>query len=163
MGSFDKSSGGLGWIELVGGALKWCGAGDITEFGGKDNIEEPEEWGHIRTLLASWHRLDPSAHGLELSEVRSLLYPEEVVEILRKGGKPPPSSFGDWHAERAAIQALARTPDRMVPDTTKLGNHMRPYINRWFRVGDRDRSFARAISPATGKSYVPARWKVEER
>jgi putative DNA primase/helicase len=163
MGSFDQASGGLGWIELVGGALKWAGAGDITEFSGKENIEEPEEWGHARTLLGSWPRIDTAGLGVPLSAVLSLIYPQDVIEALRKGAAVPKVHDLEWGDQRAAIQSLSRCPDRAIPDSTKLGNAIKPFLGRWFHVAGHERRFVHAISPATGKAFVPARWKVEER
>jgi hypothetical protein len=162
MGSFDRASGGLGWIELVGGSLKWAGAGDITQFSGKENIEEPEEWGHARVLLGAWPRIDTIGHGQTTSTVLATLYTHDVVEAIRKGQQPPKDS-NDWTDQRAAVQALSKCPDRAVPDSTKLGNAMRPFKDRWFQVGGRERRFVHAISPTTLKAFVPARWKVEER
>jgi hypothetical protein len=162
MGSFDRASGGLGWIELVGGSLAWAGAGDITQFSGKENIDEPEEWGHARTLLGAWGRIDVGGSGATLSSVIATLYPQEAIEVIRKGGQPPMAN-PDWTNERAAAQALSRCPDRAIPDSTKLGNAMRPFIGRWFQVSGRERRFVHAISPTTAKPYVPARWKLEER
>lgn len=46
MGSFAE------WTRLVGGALVWCGAGDITAYSGKESVTEPEEWSALRTLVA---------------------------------------------------------------------------------------------------------------
>jgi hypothetical protein len=166
MGSFDRASGGLGWIELVGGSIAWCEAGDITQFSGKENVEEPEEWSHVRTLLANWPQLDTNGGGLPLSSLLSLLYTSDVVEHIRKGTRGSEGEQ-DWRAERvdcrAALQALARCPDRAIPDSTKLGNGLRPYVGRWLAAGGKERRFAHALSPATGKPFVPARWKVEER
>lgn len=166
MGSFDRATGGLGWIELVGGSLAWCGAGDITQFSGKENVEEPEEWSHARTLLANWAHLDANGQGLPLSGLLSLLYTSDVVEHIRKGTRGNDGEQ-DWRADRAdcraALQALARCPDRAIPDSTKLGNGLRPYVGRWLAAGGRERRFVHAISPNTGKPFVPARWMVEER
>jgi hypothetical protein len=166
MGSFDRASGGLGWIELVGGSLMWCEAGDITQFSGKENVEEPEEWSHVRTLLANWAQLDTNGYGLPLSSLLALLYTSDVIEHIRKGTRGDESEQ-DWRAERidcrAALQALARCPDRAIPDSTKLGSGLRPYVGRWLAAGGKERRFVHAISPATGKPFVPARWKVEER
>lgn len=166
MGSFDRASGGLGWIELIGGAIAWSGAGDITQFSGKENAEEPEEWAHVRTLLGHWRFLDPNGASLPLSSLLSLLYTSEVVEHIRKGTRGDEGSQ-DWRSERIeareALQSLARCPDRAIPDTTKLGNGLRPYVDRWFSAAGKERRFVHALSPTTGKPYVPARWKVEDR
>jgi hypothetical protein len=166
MGSFDRASGGLGWIELIGGAIAWCGAGDITQFSGKENAEEPEEWSHVRTLLGGWQLLDPNMQGLPLSSLLASLYTSDVIEHVRKGTRGNEGEQ-DWRSERvdarAALQALARCPDRAIPDSTKLGNGLRPYAGRWMLANGKERRFAHAISPATGKPFVPARWKVEER
>lgn len=166
MGSFDRASGGLGWIELIGGCIAWCDAGDITHFSGKENAEEPEEWSHARTLLGSWQLLDPGLQGVTLSSLLAALYTSDVVEHIRKGTRGNEGEQ-DWRPERvdarAALQALARCPDRAIPDSTKLGNGLRPYAGRWMLANGRERRFVHAISPATGKPFVPARWKVEER
>jgi hypothetical protein len=166
MGSFDRASGGLGWIELVGGSIAWCDAGDITQFSGKENVEEPEEWSHVRALLANWSQLDTNGQGLPLSSLLALLYTSDVLEHIRKGTRGNEGEQ-DWRSERvdcrAALQALARCPDRAIPDSTKLGNGLRPYVGRWLAAGGRERRFVHAISPTTGKAFVPARWKVEER
>lgn len=160
--SFDKSSGGLGWADLIGGALAWVGAGDITTFCAKENSSEPDDWGHIRTLLAAWPRLDPNGTGITLASAISSLFTEEVMEIIRKGGTPPPTTYGDWGAERSAIQALARCRDRDIPDSAKLGNGLRPYKDRWFEVGGKMRHFIHAKGK-DGAPCRPARWKVEEK
>lgn len=166
MGSFDRSSGGLGWIELIGGAIAWCDAGDITAFSGKENVEEPEEWSHVRALLGNWAQLDPGGYGMPLSGLLSLLYTSDVLEHIRKGTRGNEGEQ-DWRSDRvdcrAALQALARCADRAIPDSTKLGNGLRPYVGRWLAAGGKERRFVHAISPATGKAFVPARWKVEER
>lgn len=166
MGSFDSSSGGLGWIELIGGALAWCEAGDITQFSGKENAEEPEDWAHVRTLLSSWRYIDTQNQGIALSGLLSTLYPGDVIEHIRKGTRGDMTEQ-DWRSERvdsrAALQALSRCPDRAIPDSTKLGNGLRPYVDRWFMAGGKERRFVHALSPTTGKPFVPARWKVEER
>lgn len=166
MGSFDRASGGLGWVELVGGSIAWCGGGDITKFSGKENVEEPEEWSHVRTLLANWANLDVNGHGLPLSALLSLLYTSDVADHVRKGTRGD-FTEQDWRPERvecrAALQMLSRCPDRAIPDSTKLGNGLRPYVGRWLAAGGKERRFVHAMSPTTGKAFVPARWKMEER
>lgn len=166
MGSFDSASGGLGWIELIGGALAWCDAGDITQFSGKENAEEPEEWAHVRTLLSSWQHIDTQRQGVTLSGLLATLYTSDVIEHIRKGTRGDMTEQ-DWRSERvdsrAALQSLSRCPDRAIPDSTKLGNGLRPYVDRWFMAGGKERRFVHALSPTTGKPFVPARWKVEER
>lgn len=176
MGSFDRSSGGLGWIELIGGSLawvikafnerhpEWAVGHDITSFSGRENIEEPEEWGHVRTLLSAWSWIDPAKQGLTMSSVNAFLYPSNVIEHIRKGTVGEGIDWTDDRSNvRAAIQALSRCPDRLIPDTTKAGNALKPFTGRWFGAGGRERRFVHVNSPSTGKPFVPARWKMEER
>ena len=166
MGSFDRASGGLGWIELIGGTLAWCGAGDITQFSGKENADEPEEWSHVRTLLSNWTLVDTTRQGVPLSTVLSTLYTSDVIDHVRKGTRGNEGEQ-DWRSERvecrSALQSIAHCPDRALPDSTKIGNGLRPYVGRWLAAGGKERRFVHAISPTTGKPFVPARWKVEER
>ena len=166
MGSFDRASGGLGWIELIGGAIAWCDAGDITQFSGKENAEEPEDWAHVRTLLGNWSNLDGARGGITLSGLLATLYTSDVLEHVRKGTRGNEGEQ-DWRSDRvdcrAALQALAKCPDRAVPDSTKLGNGLRPYVDRWFSAAGKERRFVHALSPVTKRPFVPARWKVEER
>jgi hypothetical protein len=145
------------WVRLVGGALAWCGAGDVTAFSGKENVTEPEEWSAARALLGAWPRLDPAGAGISLSSALALLYPSTVVEAIRKGERPAPDG---WEAERQAVQHLARCPDRAVPDAHKLGNGLKFALGRWFESSGAMRRFVHATTSA-GAPYVPSRWRVE--
>jgi len=162
LGSFSTEAGGLGWVDLIGGALAWVGAGNITDFSAKESADEPEEWQYLRTLLAIWPRLDPDHRGITLATLVGLLYPSDVVELIRKGQHVPPS-MSDWSAERAALQGLAHARDRDIPDSGRIGNALRPFRARWFSIGDkRERRFVHAVG-ADGQPQRPARWKIEER
>lgn len=154
------------WHELVGNALAWCGAGDITEFSGVEAAEEPAEWSAMRTLTAAWRRLDVEGRGITLSSVLATLYNGEVQEAIRKGRPIDEVEVLRWGDVRAAIQLIAKCPDRAIPDATKLGNGLKPLQSRWFASGDgpdlASRRLVSVIGP-NGKASVPARWKVEEQ
>ena len=164
MGSFDRASGGR-WIELIGGAIAWCDAGDITQFSGKKTPKSP--------------RLGARAHPTwKVGQPRRRTWRHNAFRASRHALRPTSSNISakgtrgnegeqDWRSDRvdcrAALQALAKCPDRAVPDSTKLGNGLRPYVDRWFSAAGKERRFVHALSPVTKRPFVPARWKVEER
>lgn len=168
----DRPSQGLkyssyeSWHELIGNALAWCGAGDITEFSGVEAAEEPPEWSAMRTLTAGWRRIDAEGKGITLSSLLATLYNSEVQDAIRRGKPIDEVEQLRWGDMRAAVQLLAKCPDRAIPDATKLGNGLKVLQSRWFTSGEgsafASRRIVNVVGP-TGKPSVPARWKVEEQ
>lgn len=117
------------WARLVGGALKWIKAGDITAYVGTNVADEEDETLALRTLANDWARLDEKGEGMTVAVVRAALYPQEVLEAARSGQERAPDG---WESMREAIETLTQARPGTSPDMRKLGDKIRAVKGRNF-------------------------------
>ena len=121
----------------------------------------------MRTLLGKWGNLDGARGGITLSGLLARFTRPTSSNISAKGTRGDEGEQ-DWRSDRvdcrAALQTLAKCPDRAVPDSTKLGNGLRPYVDRWFSAAGKERRFVHALSPVTKRplSRLVGTWRNDE-
>lgn len=117
------------WARLVGGALKWIGAGDITQYVGTNVADEEDETLALRTLAHEWRRLDEGGQGMTCAALRALLYPQEVLEAAKTGQQRAPDGY---EAMREAVETLTQARPGVSPDMRKLADKIKSVKGRNF-------------------------------
>ncbi len=155
-GAHDKNLGSFeGWAQLVGGALRWIGAGDITTYSALERVIETDEALAIRTILSDWPRIDGEG-GVTIKYVLDQLWPAdhetspEAVEI-------------NWGAMRAALRSLdERCRGDRKPDAAAIGKAFKQYRRRPMRRLDGTGPvYLEAAKNPNGVEYSPVRWTVK--
>lgn len=149
LGSFED------WAALVGGALRWVGAGDITEYSALERVVESDEMIAIRTVLSEWPRLDTEGHGLSIKSALDHLWPHDGdAERLEL----------DWGTLRAALRALdPKARGEQKPDPATIGKALKGYRKRPMRNLDgKGPYYFDGAKNGNGADYSPVRWTVRE-
>jgi hypothetical protein len=134
------------WARLVGGALKWIGAGDLTKYVGTNAADEEDETLALRILAHDWARMDETGEGMTVASVRALLYTQDVLEAVRQGQERKPDS---WESMREAIEMLTQARPGTMPDARKLGDKIR---------GSKGRNFSGIAFELGGRTHGANRW-----
>ncbi len=146
LGSFE------GWAQLVGGALRWVGAGDITEYSALERVVESDESLAIRTILTDWPRLD-DGQGISLKSALDLLWPHDVDEEKIEA---------NWGSLRAALRSLdPKCRGNQKPESATIGKVLKGYRKRPMRRLDGSGPvYLEAAKNPHGAEYSPVRWVV---
>lgn len=148
LGSFE------GWAQLIGGALRWVGAGDITEYSALERVVESDEMLAVRTILTYWPGLD---HGLGMALRGALdhLWPSDGDDELMEK---------TWGSLRAALRSLdPRCRGNQKPEAATIGKVLKGYRKRPMRRLDGSGPvYLEAAKNPSGAEYSPVRWTAKE-
>lgn len=156
LGTFSK------WARLVGGALKWAGAGNIVDYlAGFDTTTEDPARAAIRPFAAELHRMTSGGtHGRTVTDLLEELYPAWYCEAMRRN-QPIPDEHARWNldtaAARSAIETLCPFRGPPNPDAAyrhRLAKTIGKFVGQWHNGHQIDRQ----INPTTGEPYSPPRW-----
>lgn len=157
LGTFQK------WARLVGGALAWAGAGNITDYlAGFDNAAADPARAALRPFAAELCRLTGNGtHGRTAADLLEHWYPAKYCESMRKN-QPIPDELGsawdlDTKAARGAIETLCPFKGPPSPDAAyrhRFAKMLAKHQGQWHGGYQIDRQ----INPDTGKGYDVPRW-----
>lgn len=178
LGTYQK------WARLIGGALKWAGAGNIVDYlAGFDASTEDPARAAIRPLAAELHRMTSGGlHGRSVADLLEELYPAWYCEAVKRNqhvpadpetfaqenrkGQPGPAEQHTWHATtaaaRSAIETLCPFRGPPSPDAAyrhRLAKMLAKHVGQWHGGYQIDRQ----VNPATGKRFDPPRWIARKR
>lgn len=147
LGSFET------WSQLVGGALRWVGAGDITSYCALERVVENDEMLAVRTILTEWPRLDETGQGVSLKSALDHLWPhdsdQDQLEL-------------QWGSLRGAMRSLdPRCRGNQKPESATIGKVLKGYRKRPMRrLNGSGPVYLEAAKNPDGAEYSPVRWVV---
>lgn len=155
LGTFTK------WAKLVGNALAWAGAGNITDWLiGSDSTSEAPQKAAVRELARCLHKATESGNGVTVAYLADDLYSADYCDKKRRNADIAPDIHRDPF--RAAIETLCpfKGPPTNDPGfRLKLAKVLAKHRGQWHNGFQIDQE----TNTATGKAYDQARWLARKR